>query len=106
MDPSHRTSDRQSLLLTQAAIEAVTERPELLTAVVATLDHWEAQAPSGSRALRDEWRNLIQQRDWSRALDPGERGQQLRQASPLGKALAPALRLAIIRTCKGRSSNT
>lgn len=94
------------MLLTRAAIDAIVRQPELLHAVVATLDRWHAVAPPGSRALRDEWRDLIAKRDWARALDPGDRGQQLRQASPLGQALAPAQRLAIIRACKGRSSNT
>lgn len=106
MDTAHRTSDQQSLLLTQAAVRALTQTPALMAAVVGTLDHWDAVAPPASKALRDEWREIVAKQQWQRALDPGERGQQLRQASPLGKALAPDLRLTIIRQCKGRSSNT
>jgi hypothetical protein len=105
MDVAHRTSDRQSLMLTQAAIHALTQTPALIDAVLGTLDHWDAVAPPASKALRDEWREIITTRAWRRALEPDQRGQQLRQASPLGKALDPALRLAIIRQCKGRSSN-
>lgn len=106
MDTAHRTSDQQSLLLTQAAVHALMQTPALIDAVVGTLDHWDAVAPPTSKALRDEWREIVATQQWQRALDPGERGQQLRQASPLGKALDPDLRLTIIRQCKGRNSNT
>ena len=106
MDTAHQTSDRQSLLLTQAAIQSLVLSPALVDAVVSTLDHWDAVAPKASKPLRDEWREIIARREWQRALDPGERGRQLRQASPLGKAIDPAKRLAIIRLCKGRNSNT
>jgi hypothetical protein len=106
MDIDHRDSDLQSLLLTRAAVAALNAQPALLGDVMATLDHWDRVAPAASKPLRDEWREIVLRRDWQRALDPGERGQQLRQASPLGRALEPARRWAIIRACKGRSSNT
>lgn len=72
---------------------------------MATLDHWDLVAPADSKPLRDSWRRILADQAWARALDPGPLGQQLRQASPLGKALDPALRLEIIRACKGRNSN-
>lgn len=106
MDTEHRTSDDQSLRLTQAVLVALLAQPFPLRAVLSTLAHWDNAAPRASKPLRDEWRCILAARDWSRALDPGPRGQQLRQASPLGKALDPALRLEIIRSCKGRNSNT
>ena len=106
MDVGHRESDEQSLRLTRAAIAALHSRPALLRDVQATLDHWDRVAPLDSKPLRDEWRRILAVGAWAQALDPGPRGQQLRQASPLGKALDPALRLQIIRQCKGRSSNT
>ena len=106
MDTSHRASDQQSLLLTQAGVAALLERPALVDAVMATLDHWDRVAPVASKPLRDEWRDIIRKGQWQRALDPGDRGQQLRQASPLGKAVDPSQRLRIIQACKGRSSNT
>lgn len=106
MDTSHRASDQQSLLLTQAGIDALLETPGLVDSVIATLDHWDQVAPLASKLLRDEWRVIIRQGQWHRALDPGDHGQQLRQASPLGKAVDPSQRLRIIQACKGRSSNT
>ena len=106
MDPDHRTSDLQSLLLTKAAIDALGSEPRLVGAVLATLDHWDQVAPRASQTLRDEWRDIVLGGQWDRALAPTDRGQELRQASPLGRALPAARRLEIIRACKGRNSNT
>lgn len=106
MDPVHQTSDQQSLLLNQAAIAVLTDRPGLLDRVLATLDHWDRVAPIDSKPLRDEWRDILLRGPLDRALARTDRGQQLRQASPLGSLLPPAQRLAIIRACKGRNSNT
>ena len=106
MDDLHRASDEQSLRLTEAALRRLAVRPELMEQVCATLDHWDRVAPPASKPLRDEWRRILETRDWDRALDHGERGQQLRQASPLARALDARTRWAIIRLCKGRSSNT
>jgi hypothetical protein len=106
MDINHQTSDRQSLLLTQAAVRALEQSPSLVEGVLRTLDHWDQIAPKASQPLRNEWREIVTNRHWHRALDPGDRGQQLRQASPLGKALDPALRLTIIRQCKSRTLST
>jgi hypothetical protein len=78
----------------------------LFAAVQATLDHWDRIAPTHSKELRDEWRDILCERQFDRALATTDRGQPLRQASPLGRALSPKQRLEIIRSCKGRSSNT
>lgn len=106
MDDLHRTSDEQSFRLTEAAIQCLIARPELLEQVRATLDHWDRVAPPASKPLRDEWRSILDKHDWQAALDRSDRGQQLRQASPLGRALDARTRWAIIRQCKGRSSST
>ena len=106
MGPLHTTSDTQSLLLTQAAVEAVLATPALLDQIIATLDHWDRVAPPASQRLRDEWRQIVLAGDWRRVLGTDDRGQQLRQASPLGRALSPARRLEIIRACKARNSST
>jgi len=106
MDPEHRISDLQSLRLNQAAIDALKQQPDRLLAVLATLDHWDSVAPRASKALRDEWRQIVLGGLWERALAPDARGQQLRQCSPLGRALPASRRLEIIRACKGRNSST
>lgn len=106
MDPLHRQSDLQSLRLNQAAVAALRDRPHLLERVLGTLDHWDRVAPEGSQALRDEWRRILLSGNYEQVLTDDDRGQQLRQASPLGRALDPVTRLTIIRECKGRNSNT
>lgn len=106
MDPLHQVSDLQSLLLTRSAIDALVQQPGLAAAVRSTLDHWDRVAPRDSQPLRDEWRDILLNQQFDRALALTDHGQQLRQASPLGRALSPARRLEIIRSCKGRNSNT
>jgi hypothetical protein len=106
MDTSHRDSDKQSLLLTQAAIARLTLRPDLIEAAMQTLDHWDTVAPKNSKPLRDEWRAILRTQDWDRAVANSSKGQQLRQSSPLSRVIDPAERLAIIRLCKSRNSNT
>jgi hypothetical protein len=106
MDRHHATSDEQSLRLTQAAVRNLQAEPTLVQAVLGTLDHWDRVAPVQSKQLRDQWRRIVQAQDWQAALDPSALEQQLRQASPLGRAISSAQRLNIIRQCKGRNSNT
>jgi hypothetical protein len=105
MDASHRTSDRQSLLLTEAAIEVLQQQPALVAAALRTLDHWDQVAPQDSKPLRDEWRDILLRRQFERALATSDHGQQLRQAAPLARVIAPEVRLRIIRACKGRNSS-
>jgi hypothetical protein len=106
MDTSHQTSDMQSLRLAQAALAQIKMRPELLDVALRTLAHWDDVAPLESKTLRDEWREILRSGDFDRALAPTDRGQQLRQAAPLARVLTTSVRLEIIRSCKGRSSNT
>jgi hypothetical protein len=106
MDASHRTSDLQSLRLTQAAVTAMQDQPALIAQALQTLNHWDRVAPPASKPLRDEWREILQSGQFSRALALTDHGQQLRQAAPLARVLPSAIRLQVIRSCKGRSSNT
>lgn len=106
MDVDHRQSDLQSLQLTRAAVDLLMQQPERRAAALATLDHWDRVAPVDSAPLRRVWRELLIRGDFAPALAQDDLGQQLRQASPLARVLPAADRLAIIRACKGRSSNT
>lgn len=106
MSVDHRANDKQSLMLTQAAVAALRDQPALVREVLSTLDHWDRVAPVDSKPLRDQWRFIVLNGQWDVALDAGSRGQQLRQASPLGKALTPRQRLNILRACRDSNSNT
>lgn len=105
MDRLHGSADAQSLALTAAAIANLQSTPALIANVLRTLDHWDRVAPPASKPLRDVWRHILLDRDWDRALASDDRGQQLRQASPLGAALTRDERLNIIRRCKGPTSS-
>jgi hypothetical protein len=106
MDRSHAASDEQSLQLTQAALAEIEANPACVAAAFATLDHWDRVAPADTAPLRRLWREILASGDHARALGRDDLGQQLRQASPLAKIIPQATRLAIIRACKGRNSNT
>ena len=78
--------------------------PELADRALATLERWDKTASVHSKPLRDRWVEIIKSRDWSAATEESERGNQLRQASPLSCLLPNEVRLAII-TANKRSSD-
>lgn len=104
MDRRHEISDEQSLRLVQAAITALRREPHRVAEALATLDHWERVASPASAPLRALWRDILLSGDHTRALARDDLGQQLRQAAPLTRLIDPALRLQVIRACKGRLS--
>jgi hypothetical protein len=61
------------------------------------LDRWDAIADLHSQPLRDEWRRIINGQLWALAIEDSDQGQQLRQSSPLGFVLEPAVRDSILR---------
>jgi hypothetical protein len=79
----HERQDARSLAFHRAAVEALRRAPELSSKALEVLDRWESASSIDSKPLRDEWRRIIQARLWERAIEPSERGNQLRQASPL-----------------------
>lgn len=77
--------------------------PTLANKALATLERWDSQVSVHSKPLRDRWVEIIKSRDWSAATEESERGNQLRQASPLACLLPDELRLAIIAATKNSS---
>ena len=59
-------------------------------------------ADLASKPLRDEWRRIIENKLWVLAVEDSDRGQQLRQASPLGFVLDEATRSAIFERYRRR----
>lgn len=99
----HSTQDRQSLLLHQEAVRMLRCDPSLESKALGILTRWEAQVCASSKPLRDKWVEIISTRNWSMALEESERGNQLRQASPLAILLPNAVRLRIMRAAKNES---
>jgi hypothetical protein len=93
----HGPQDYQSLLMHRAAVGLLQENPALQSRLLSTLGRWDAMHDPWSQSLRDEWLSIITERNWSRALEVSERGNQLRQASPLSTLLSNQTRYDIIR---------
>jgi hypothetical protein len=92
----HRRQDLRSLAFHRAAVKVLTEHPELAQRVMDVLARWEKVADPRSLALRTEWRRIVAEKAWHLALEESDRGQQLRQASPLGFVLTREQRQAVL----------
>ena len=97
---SHERHDRRSLLMHQEAVRMIEANPELADRALAILARWDTHVCVRSKPLRDRWVEIIKARDWSAATEESERGNQLRQASPLSCLLPNDVRLAIIDATK------
>ncbi len=93
----HGAQDYQSLLMHVAAVRLLNQKPQLAARAIATLDRWQQTGDPRSRPLFDEWRRILGRREWHLAVAPGERGNQLRQSSPLATLLSQEQRMTIIR---------
>lgn len=71
--------------------------PSLTDKALEILARWDTHVSVRSKPLRDRWIQIIKSRDWACAIEDSERGNQLRQASPMATLLPNPVRLAIIR---------
>lgn len=97
MTMRHQEQDARSLALHTAAIELMRANETLIQRALDILARWDSQASVRSKPLRDEWVRILQERDWALALSVSERGNQLRQASPVSCVLPNEQRWEIIR---------
>jgi len=97
MPPTVAEMQRQRLrrlAMHRAAVSALRREPGRASVVVDILTRWVdngLQSPT-----LDEWRRIIQERDWDTLLEDSERGELLRRGSPFPFALAPEARAAIL----------
>jgi hypothetical protein len=96
----HHPQDRQSLLMHREAVRMLQADPLLAERALAILARWDTHVCGRSRPLRERWAQIISERDWDAALEESERGNQLRQASPLSILLPNKVRLAIIQSVR------
>lgn len=92
----HAAQDYQSLMMHVEAVKLLQQNPALVDQALTTLARWRQTADARSFPLLDEWQDILMSRAWTRAVARDERGNQLRQASPLGTVLPQETRLAII----------
>jgi hypothetical protein len=96
-DMHHQEQDARSLALHAAAIELMQADESLIQQALDILARWDTHVSARSKPLRDEWVRILRERDWALALSAGERGNQLRQASPVTCVLPTEQRLEIIQ---------
>ena len=101
---SHERHDRRSLLMHREAVQMILANPALAERALAILERWDGHVSPRSKPLRDRWVEIITERDWAAALEESERGNQLRQASPLACLLPNDVRMAIIHATRYGSS--
>jgi hypothetical protein len=100
----HGLQDLQSFLMHQEAVRLIRDDPSLAQQARATLERWCKTVDPHSLPLLNQWRQILAAEDWDTALSESERGNELRQASPLATVLPNETRLAII--AKVRSLKT
>lgn len=93
----HAAQDYQSLLMHLEAVRLLRGDPLLVARALETLTRWRMTADVRSVSLLDEWTRILTETEWDAAVAPDERGNQLRQASPLAGLLPEKTRLGIIR---------
>ena len=93
----HQVQDARSLALHTAAIELMRADESLIQRALDLMARWDTHVSVSSKHLRDEWVRILRERDWDLALSVSERGNQLRQASPVSCVLPNERRLEIIR---------
>ena len=96
----HGPQDYQSLLMHQEAVRMIQTDPSLADKALSILMRWDTHVSACSKPLRDRWVKIINERDWVLATEESERGNQLRQASPMAVLLTNSARFAIIRQVK------
>jgi len=96
-DVPHGPQDYQSLLMHIEAVRMIHGDASLVDKALGTLARWDAMVSPRSKPLRDAWLKIITSGDWDKAVEESARGNQLRQASPLGCLLPNEIRLEIIQ---------
>jgi transcriptional regulator with XRE-family HTH domain len=97
---AHIPQDLQSLLMHQEAVRLMKVDPALTSRALQTLGRWRKGGDPRTWSLWDEWERILVTGDWKTALQESERGNQLRQASPLATLLPSETRMQIIAYVK------
>lgn len=93
----HLFHDVLSLLRHREAVRRMREDPALVQRALATLRRWKLTVDPRSLPLLLEWGRILEEQDWESALQETERGDQIRQASPMVTVLPPDVRMEILR---------
>jgi transcriptional regulator with XRE-family HTH domain len=89
--------EARRLALHQAAVRVLRLHPERCERALRTLERWVARGLPDAQ-LAQEWRGILERRDWDVLLEESERGRRLRKGSPMGCVVDREERVAIIQT--------
>lgn len=92
----HQKQDALSLALHTEAVRRASADRTVVEQAQAMVERWLAGDPSRSAPLWRAWQGILASQDWPKALARTQRGQQLRQASPLTPTLPADVRQAIL----------
>lgn len=95
-DSQHRLQDLQSLMLHEEAVRRLKADPALVAQARSLVQRWLDSGSARSAGLWREWAQILDSGAWRKALGRGQRGQQLRQASPITPLLPEAVRQDIL----------
>lgn len=100
----HGPQDYQSLLMHIEAVRLIGLNDSLAEEALATLARWSLTVTPRTRPLQSAWVEIITKRNWTKALEESEYGNQIRQASPIATLLPDQTRFAIIRQVRALKS--
>lgn len=98
MDP-HRRAELRSLALHAAIVDVLRREPERLLAIRQRVQGWLDNRPP--RPYAKAWANALdgeREQLWALLVDPGERANAMRQASPFAGVLDARTRWRILET--------
>lgn len=100
---AHLRREARRLALHEAAVRVLRQHPERALRALDTLERWVARG-LGRTEMVQQWRDVLERRDWDRLLEDSERGRQLRKGSLLACVVEREERLAILqRFARGKS---
>jgi hypothetical protein len=79
----HRRQALRSLDLHREAVRVLENHAEHAQRALEVLTRWETQEDGCSKPILRQWRQIIKSAQWELAHEDSDRGQQLRQSSPL-----------------------
>jgi hypothetical protein len=96
--PNHQEQDHQSLMLHTEAIRRMKGDAALIDCALKILERWSGMENIPNPIFK-EWERILLEHDWDTALAVSERGNQIRQSSPVSCTLPNDVRVEIMRLC-------
>ncbi len=104
----HRLHDQRSLAMHMLIAEKIKNDPSLLEVAKATIARWRPNMATHSLPYLDAWQQILEQgveATVAAAVDPSERGTQLRQGAPFASILTQAERQEFLRAWHAEHGN-